>query len=425
MRVEREQRALVRSAEWKHFRQKKNFFVNSQFYLLSLWFITRTLRSKDMADYRQEEKNRRSWWPGFKILDSYITRKFLGTFFLAIALIIIIVVVFDAVEKIDDFIEMKAPLKEIIFGYYTNFIPYFINLFCGLFTFIAVIYFTSQMAGRTEITAIQASGVSFRRLLWPYFLSAMLITGISLFLNLEVIPSANAKRVEFESQYLRKNKRVQYEPNIFRQIEPGVFAYVRNYNPSTNKASFMTIEQFEDNQIVASLEAGDVRYNEESGRWEAPKYITHRFVGEDDIFELHEEKLDTLINLSEQELGKVENLITTMKINELNEFIEQQKAKGSDMIGIFEVERQKRFSYPISVFILTVIGVSLSARKMRSGTGVNIGIGVILCFTYIMLGRVFEEIAKGNEGAAAVALVWLPNMLFAIIATYIYHKAPK
>lgn len=425
MRVEREQRALVRSAEWKHFRQKKNFFVNSQFYLLSLWFITRTLRSKDMADYRQEEKNRRSWWPGFKILDSYITRKFLGTFFLAIALIIIIVVVFDAVEKIDDFIEMKAPLKEIIFGYYTNFIPYFINLFCGLFTFIAVIYFTSQMAGRTEITAIQASGVSFRRLLWPYFLSAMLITGISLFLNLEVIPSANAKRVEFESQYLRKNKRVQYEPNIFRQIEPGVFAYVRNYNPSTNKASFMTIEQFEDNQIVASLEAGDVRYNEESGRWEAPKYITHRFVGEDDIFELHEEKLDTLINLSEQELGKVENLITTMKINELNEFIEQQKAKGSDMIGIFEVERQKRFSYPISVFILTVIGVSLSARKMRSGTGVNIGIGVILCFTYIMLGRVFEEIAKGNEGAAAVALVWLPNMLFAIIATYIYRKAPK
>ena len=415
----------MRSAEWKHFRQKKSFFANSQFYLLSLWFITRTLRSKDMADYRQEEKNRRSWWPGFKILDSYITRKFLGTFFLAIALIIIIVVVFDAVEKIDDFIEMKAPLKEIIFGYYTNFIPYFINLFCGLFTFIAVIYFTSQMAGRTEITAIQASGVSFRRLLWPYFLSAMLITGISLFLNLEVIPSANAKRVEFESQYLRKNKRVQYEPNIFRQIEPGVFAYVRNYNPSTNKASFMTIEQFEDNQIVASLEAGDVRYNEESGRWEAPKYITHRFVGEDDIFELHEEKLDTLINLSEQELGKVENLITTMKINELNEFIEQQKAKGSDMIGIFEVERQKRFSYPISVFILTVIGVSLSARKMRSGTGVNIGIGVILCFTYIMLGRVFEEIAKGNEGAAAVALVWLPNMLFAIIATYIYHKAPK
>ena len=368
---------------------------------------------------------RKPWFPGFKTLDRYILGKFVGTYLFAIAMIIVVVVVFDYVEKIDDFIEMKAPLKEIIFGYYTNFIPYFINLFCGLFTFIAVIYFTSQMAGRTEITAIQASGVSFRRLLWPYFVSAMLITGISLFLNLEVIPSANAKRVEFESQYLRQNRKVQYEPNIFRQIEPGVFAYVRNYNATTNKASFMTIERFEGNKIVESLEAGDVKYNDKTGHWEAPKYVTHRFVGEDDIFELHENKLDTLINLSEQELGKVEHLITTMKSDDLNAFIAQQKEKGSDMIGIIEVERQKRYSYPISVFILTVIGVSLSARKMRSGTGVNIGIGVILCFTYIMLGRVFEEIAKGNEGAAAVALVWLPNMLFAIIATYIYHKAPK
>lgn len=378
-----------------------------------------------MGDYRLEEKNRRNWWPGFKILDGYITRKFLGTFFLAIALIIIIVVVFDAVEKIDDFIEMKAPLKAIILGYYVNFIPYFINLFCGLFTFIAVIYFTSQMAGRTEITAIQASGVSFRRLLWPYFVSAMFITAISLFLNLQVIPSANEQRVDFEGKYLRKNRRVQYEPHIYRQIEPGVFVYMRNYNPSTNKASFMTIERFEGSAIVESLEASDISYNEKNGHWEAPKYATHRFVGEEDIFELHTTRLDTLINLTEQELGKVENLITTMKIGELNLFIEQQKQKGSDMIGIFEVERQKRFSYPLSVFILTVIGVSLSARKMRSGTGVNIGIGVILCFTYIMMGRVFEEIAKNNDGIMSILLVWLPNIIFALIAAFIYRKAPK
>ena len=377
-----------------------------------------------MGDYRLEEKNRRSWWPGFKILDRYITRKFLGTFFFAIALIIIIVVVFDAVEKIDDFIEMKAPLGKIIVDYYLNFVPYFINLFCGLFTFIAVIYFTSQMAGRTEITAIQSAGVSFRRLLWPYFISAMVITGVSLFLNLNVIPEANKHRVEFESQYLRKNRRQQFEPNIYRQIEPGVFVYVRNFNAKGNRASFMSIERFDGSCIVESLEASDITYNEKNGHWEAPKYVTHKFIGEDDIFERHE-KLDTLINLSKQELGKLENIITTMKIDELNLFIEQQKAKGSDQVGVFEVERQKRFSYPLSVFILTVIGVSLSARKMRSGTGVNIGIGVILCFTYIMLGRVFEEIAKGSDGAMAIFMVWLPNILFAIIAAYIYRRAPK
>ena len=369
-------------------------------------------------------KRRKSFWPGFRLIDGYITRKFLGTFFFAIALIIIIVVVFDAVEKIDDFIEMKAPLERIILGYYVNFIPYFINLFCGLFTFIAVIYFTSQMAGRTEITAIQSAGVSFRRLLWPYFISAMVISGVSLYLNLEVIPAANEKRVEFESQYLRKNRRQQFEPNIYRQIEPGTFVYVRNFNGSSNRASFMSIERFEGSSIVESLEAADIRYNEENGHWTAPKYITHKFVGEDEIFERHE-KLDTLINLSKQELGKVENLITTMKIDELNEFIKQQKAKGSDMIGIFEVERHKRYSYPASVFILTVIGVSLSARKMRSGTGVNIGIGVILCFTYIMLGRIFEEIAKGSEGLLSTLMVWLPNIIFFAIAAYLYRKAPK
>ena len=377
-----------------------------------------------MSNEQSNIKRRKSLWPGFRLIDGYITRKFLGTFFFAIALIIIIVVVFDAVEKIDDFIEMKAPLERIIFGYYVNFIPYFINLFCGLFTFIAVIYFTSQMAGRTEITAIQSAGVSFRRLLWPYFVSAMVISGVSLYLNLEVIPVANEKRVEFESQYLRKNRRQQFEPNIYRQIEPGTFVYVRNFNGSSNRASFMSIERFEGSKIVESLEAADIRYNEENGHWTAPKYVTHQFVGEDDIFERHE-KLDTLINLSKMELGKVENLITTMKIGQLNEFIDQQKAKGSDMIGIFEVERHKRYSYPASVFILTVIGVSLSARKMRSGTGVNIGIGVILCFTYIMLGRVFEEIAKGSQGWVSTLMVWLPNLIFFIIATYLYRKAPK
>ena len=378
-----------------------------------------------MEDYRLEEKNRRSWWPGFKRLDWYITRKFLGTFFLSISLIIIIVVVFDAVEKIDDFVEKKAPLNKIIFDYYLNFIPYFINLFCGLFTFIAVIFFTSKLAGNTEITAIQASGVSFRRLLWPYFISSMVITGLSLFMNLHVIPNANEQRVEFETQYLKSPSVLKYDPHTYRQVEPGVFVYVRNFNPTTNKATFLAIERFEGSTIVESLEAGDIRYNEENGHWIAPKYATHRFEGEKDIFELHKTKLDTLINLTKQELGKVENLITTMTRDELNEFIDQQKKKGSNRVGLFEVERQRRYSYPVSVFILTVIGVCLSARKMRSGTGVNIGIGIILCFTYIMLGRIFEEIAKGGEGVFSTLMVWLPNIIFAVVAAVIYRRAPK
>lgn len=369
-------------------------------------------------------RRKKSFWPGFKILDWYITRQFLGTFIFAIALIIVIVVTFDAVEKIDDFIEMKAPLKSVIFEYYVNFIPYFINLFSGLFTFIAVIFFTSKMAGRTEITAIQSSGVSFNRMLWPYFLSALAIMSLSLVLNLEVLPRANQRRVEFEAKYLRKNRSMRYEPNIYRQIEPGTFAYVRNYSPTTKKASFMCIEVFEGSTIVSSLEAAEVELNTENGHWTAPKYVTHRFSGEEDIFERHD-KLDTLINLKEFELGKVENLITTMRIRQLNHFITQQKEKGSDMIAVFEVERQKRFSYPISVFILTLIGVSLSSRKIRGGAGASVGVGIVLCFTYIMLGRVFEEVAKGGGSFFPSLLVWLPNIVFAFIAAYIYKRAPK
>ncbi|MDY3979058.1 MAG: LptF/LptG family permease [Tidjanibacter sp.] len=364
-------------------------------------------------------------FPGFKIIDRYITRQFLGTFFFAIMLFIVILVTFDAVEKIDDFIEMKAPLKKIIFNYYVNFVPSFINMFSGLFTFIAVIFFTSKMAGRTEITAIQSSGVSFNRMLWPYFISATVIMLFSLTLNLEIIPSANEKRVQFESQYLKKGRRARYDTNIFRQIEPGKYAYIRGYNGNSKSATFMVLEHYEGTTIVSSLEVADVKYNVDNGHWTAQRYVTHQYEGLNDLFERHDEPLDTLINLSEQELGKVENLITTMRIGQLNEFIVAQKLKGSDRISLFEVERQKRFSYPVSVLILTLIGVSLSSRKQRRGTGMNIGVGVVLCFTYIMLGRVFEEVAKNSIGALSVFMVWLPNVVFAIVAAFIYRKAPK
>lgn len=362
---------------------------------------------------------------GFKIIDRYIIRQFLGTFVFAIGMIIVIVVVFDAVEKIDDFIEMKASLYDVAFKYYINFIPFFINQFSGLFTFIAVIYLTSKMADRTEIIAIQSSGVSFVRLLWPYFLSAMAITAFSLLLNLQIIPIANEKRVDFEEQYLKKNRRNKYEPHIYRQIYPNTFAYVRGYSSRNNRASYLFIEKYEGSSIVETLEAADVKLNAYTDRWSAPKYVTRKFDENGKETFTEHEKLDTLINLSEFELGKVENAILTMKYKELNQFISEQKAKGSDMISLFEVERQKRFSYPASVFILTVIGVSLSTRKARQGTGVNIGIGVMLCFTYIMLGRVFEEIAKGSGGSTTIFLVWLPNLVFAVIAFLLYRKAPK
>lgn len=361
--------------------------------------------------------------PKVGIIDRYIMRKFLGTYLFAIVLIIVIVVIFDAAEKIDDFITYKAPLSEIIMDYYFNFIPYFVNQFSGLFTFIAVIFFTSKMAYQTEIIAILSSGVSFKRMMWPYMLSASIITALSLVLNLWVIPVANEHRLEFESLYFKKMRNVRYEQHIYRQITPGTFAYIRDYTEEGNSASFFAIETYEGNKLVRSLEAPKATFNPETKHWSAKEYVQRTFKdGDEEYFK--GEKLDTLINLEPTELGKVDKVVQTMKIGQLREFIAQQREKGSDMIAVFQVDMHNRVTFPVATFVLTLIGVSLSSRKVRGGTGLHIGLGITLCFSFILFSRFADEFAKGGVLPAAIA-VWIPNLLYLFIALYLYKKAPK
>jgi lipopolysaccharide export system permease protein len=319
---------------------------------------------------------------------------------------------------------LKAPWKAIINDYYFNFIPYFINQFSSLFTFIAVIFFTSKLAMQTEIVAILSGGVSFRRLMWPYFLGALIITLLNMSLSLWVIPQAQREIIRFESQYIKSSQRVLYDENAYRQIAPGTFAYVRGYSPRAENVSFFAIEEYDDSKLVAKLEASSASFEEESGRWTAPRYVTYRRTeaGTYD-FELHR-NLDTLINLDARELGETKSLVKTMTISELSDYIDQQRQKSSDDVYIIEVERHTRYSYPIATFILTLIGVSLSSRKVRGGMGVHIGLGITLCFSYIMLGRIFEQIAISGSIMPGLG-VWLPNIVFALIAAYVYIKAPK
>lgn len=365
-----------------------------------------------------------SWFPGFKILDRYILGKFVGTYLFAIAMIIVIVVVFDYVEKVDDFIQMQAPVKAIIFDYYFKFVPFFINQFSALFTFIAVIFFTSKLAYQTEIVAMLSGGMSFRRLMWPYFLGALFITALSLLLSLWIIPMTQKDCVAFEQKYIARRVREQYDRHIYRQVEPGKFAYIRGFSKNTSVASFFALEQYEGSTMVGALEASDVKFDPESKHWTAQRYITRTFDDKgDEIFTQHR-NLDTVINLDVVELGRLTEFLTTMNIVELNDFLAQQRDKGSDSIRQIEVERHIRFSYPFGTFILTLIGVALSSRKVRGGTGLHIGIGITLCFSYIMLTRVFEEFAKGGSMPTMIA-VWLPNIIFLIIGIYLYRKAPK
>lgn len=362
-------------------------------------------------------------WPGYKILDRYILRKFLGTYAFAIAMITVILVVFDYAERVDNFTESHAPWSAIIFDYYINFIPDFINQFSGLFTFISVIFFTSKMAYQTEIIAMLSGGVSFRRLMWPYFLGSLFIALLSLALNLWVIPESQVACVKFRQTYFKKYKNEQYDRHIYRQVAPGEFVYVRGFN-TTNKASYLAIERYEGTAIAATLEASDVTVDPETGRWKAQRYIT-RHIDEQGVEHFEQLRdLDTLINIDVKELGRIEQTVSTMKIGELNRFLEQQRIKGSDSINLIEVERHTRYAYPFATFILTLIGVALSSRKVRGGTGLHIGIGIVLCFSYIMLNRLFEEFAKSG-GLPVMLAVWLPNIIFTLIAIYLYRKAPK
>ncbi|MBE6182107.1 MAG: YjgP/YjgQ family permease [Rikenellaceae bacterium] len=371
-----------------------------------------------------ESKIPKLGFPGFKILDRYILGKFLATYFFAIAMIIVVVVTFDYVEKIDDFTELKAPFKAIVFDYYLNFIPFFINQFSGLFTFIACIFFTSKMAYQTEIVAMLSGGMSFRRLMWPYFLGALIIASLSLTLNLWLIPMSQQHIVKFEQQYIKKRMNAVYDRHIYRQIEPGTFAYIRGYNESRKQALFFALEHYHSGTMTHSLEAADVKFDPETKRWTAPRYTRREFdsLGVE-TFSQHR-NLDTLINLEVTELGRINELIQTMNISELNQFHDQQQAKGSDSLNIIQVERHARYAYPLSTFILTLIGVSLSSRKVRGGTGLHIGIGTGLCFSYILFNRFFEEFAKSGTMPPGLA-VWLPNLIYLVIAFYLYQKAPK
>lgn len=362
--------------------------------------------------------------PGFRTLDRYILGKFLRTYIFGILMMVIILVVFDYVEKVDDFTELKAPWKAVVWDYYMNFIPQFISQFSALFTFIAVIFFTSKMAMQTEIVAILSGGVSFRRFMWPYMMGATIITVLSLFLSLWVIPEGQKASVEFQSKYLKSQQTLVFPDHVYRQIEADTYAYVRGFSPGLERVPFFAIERFEGAELVETLDAANASFDVETKRWTAPRYMIYSRGEDGTLGGKQYRNLDTLINLDVRELGDISGVVKTLTYEELNDFLGQQRRKGSDEVFLIEVERHARFSYPLSTFILTIIGVSLASRKIRGGMGMHIGVGIALCFSYLMLGRVFEQIAISGSIEPWVG-VWLPNVVFAFIAIIVYQKSPK
>lgn len=358
-----------------------------------------------------------------KKIDAYIVSKFITTFFIALLLIIGIVIIFDISEKIDNFVAKEAPLKAIVFDYYLNFIPYFMNMFSPLFVFITVIFFTSKMAADSEIIAILSCGISFHRMMVPYIFSATLIAIFSLCLNLFIIPDANKTRLEFENQYV-KTRFKSVGRNVHYQISPGEFVFAESFSSWNNTAYRFTLEKIVDNKLVSKISAESAVYNEEKDVWTLKKYFIRDY-NEDLTDRIRSGKqLDTTLALSSKDFYLTEKTVETLNYHELNNLIDTQRMRGDANVKFALIEKNTRFALPFSAFILTIMGVALSSKKRRAGIGWNIGIGIALAFTYILFLRFSQMFVHTDTLPPAIAL-WLPNLVFAIIAGFLYRIAPK
>ena len=356
-------------------------------------------------------------------MDWYIIKKFLGTYFFAIALIISIAVVFDVNEWIDNFINNKAPVKAIIFDYYANFIPYFSNLFSPLFVFISVIFFTSKLAENSEIIAMMSTGMSFRRLLRPYMISAAIIAVLTYGMGAYVIPKGNVTRLNFEDKY-KKKKKTEYVRNVQVEVDSGVIAYMERYENYNKTAYRFSLDKFVDKKLVSHLTARSATYDTTTvNKWTLKNYMIREMDGMKETI-TKGERLDSIIKMEPQDFLIMKGKQETMTSSELSAYIERQRRRGFANIKEFEIEYHKRIAMSFASFILTIIGVSLSSRKVKGGMGMYLGVGLALSFSYILFQTVSATFAV-NGNASPFLAVWVPNIVYTFIAIYLYRKAPR
>lgn len=353
------------------------------------------------------------------LLDGYIIRKFLGTYVFSIALILAIVVMFDINEKLDAF--LQAPLKATVFDYFLNFLPYFANQFSPLFVFITVIFFTSKLADKSEIIAMLSSGMSFHRLLRPYMISAAVIAAFTFVLGAYIIPPANAKRIDYTNTYVR-NRRVDYGDNIMMQVAPGRIAYMSRYDNTTKTGYRFSLEEFKDKKLVSRLTATSIRWDT-LYQWSVSDYMIRDFGADREIIR-RGMQLDTVIPFEPRDFLISRNDWETLTSPQLRQYVERQRQRGVANIQAFEIEYEKRYAMCAAAFILTVIGMALSSKKVKGGMGMNIGLGLVLSFSYILFMTVTSSFAVSGITSPFVAM-WIPNVLYAIIAVVLYFKAAR
>jgi len=362
---------------------------------------------------------------GLKKLDWYIIRQFIGTYVYSILILSVIIIVFDISEKIDDFTDERAAdatIWNIVFDYYVNFVPYFVNQFNALFVFISVIFFTSKLASRTEIIAILTSGVSYLRLLRPYFIGAAFLTVINLLMTLFIIPESSKVRIEFENRFIKNAPRFT-ERNIHLKLNEDSYAYFQSFNINRNTGYQFSLESFDGQELKFKLLSTFAKWDSVEQNWTIQDYMIREIDGDEERIRTGKE-MDTALTITPTDFKLWENNIETMNQAELTDFIERERLKGSDLVNTYLVEKYRRYAFPVASLILTLMGFAVASRKVRGGIGMHLGYGILLCFTYIMFSQLFFVYAS-KGGIAPIIAVWIPNIIYAGITFILLRNAQR
>ncbi|MCM1428807.1 MAG: LptF/LptG family permease [Clostridium sp.] len=355
---------------------------------------------------------------GLKILDRYILGKFLGTYFMATILFLAVIAMFDTTEKLDAF--LTAPLKETLFDYFASFLPYFANQLSPLFVFISVIFFTTKMAGNSEIIAILSSGVSYKRLLVPYMIGAAFISAMTFALSNYIIPPTNVNRIKYTNKYVR-NKAVESGVNIQLQVEPGVVAYIGRFENSTKTGYNFSLDKFKNKQLVSRMTAQTVNYDTTKNyHWKLHNYMIRDFDGMTEKIRKGS-YIDTIITIEPKDFLISVNDQETLTTPQLTEYVEKQRMRGVANIKGFEIEKERRIASTAAAFILTLIGMSLSSKKTKGGMGLNIGIGLALSFSYILFSTVTSSFAINGLTSPMIAME-IPNIVYLLIGLFLFWR---
>ena len=359
---------------------------------------------------------------GWKIIDSYLLWKMLGTVVFAITRLMTVVVVFDMSENIQRFMSHNVPWKEVITGYYFNFIPYFINLFIPLFTFISVIWFTSKLSTRNEIISIFDNGISFNRMLVPYVTGAVIIMILSLILANFIVPTTNRKMNEFKYQYFGRRSGTSTYLHI--KNSKNSYIFVERWDKMEGTGYNFTYEEFDNNHISKKISAQSITFDEDTQLWQLHRYTKREITAENEEIISRGEDLDTMLNIKPLNLYQDAVVSETMSYRELRSFIREERMRGSSLLANYQIEQHKRLANPVGILIMTLLGLSVSCRKTTRGVGVHIFIGIGLVFTFIFLQQI-STVFSVSGGLPPVLGTWLPNIIFTVITGVLLKMTPK